>query len=631
MLPNNLKNNLTPTEGKTFRSGLQIQTSRAKDGNFGFPPPREGQIGKLLLYSLFHIPYTFFMQKKNPIIGIIGGRGVLGSIFRKEFENLGYKVIISGRKPSGKVLKNSDLVKQADIVIVSVFLADTPEVIREITPLLKPNQLLCDFTSIKSEAVKLMLESKAEVVGLHPMFGKVESVNGFNIFACVARSKTWWKWLKPTLEKMGLKVHEVTPEIHDKFAALHQSVPHLFSIAFARLLEKRGINPEKLFEVSSPSTKLELLIEGRLLNQSAEMYADIQLLNPETRKAASEFEEIFHELAAAVREGKREVIVGNINSAAKHFGDWKEFAFEETNRFFGDVVKMGKPIVKAFDKPLSQKISANKAIAILGPATQTEIAAADFLKKQKLSLSPLWKNTMSDVFTAVAKGEAQLGFIPLENYTIGPVRETVNNLFEARGKIRIVAEIVKPIAHALLGKKDLKPKEVSRIFAHSQVKAQCAHFLQKNFPGVEIVETPSTGESVLRVASEANSLAIGPVEAAGNGVKILKRNVEDDPNNRTRFVVIALEKNKKSFSKVKHKTVLTFYFRENIAGQLAKALTIFAENNISLSRIESIPAEKRLGEFFFFTECVVADTDKRFQKAVKQLSKIASVLNLGSY
>jgi prephenate dehydratase len=361
------------------------------------------------------------------------------------------------------------------------------------------------------------------------------------------------------------------------------------------------------------------------------MYADIQLLNPETRKAASEFGELFGELAAAVREENRTALVAQINSAAKHFGSWKQFAFEETNRFFGDVVKMGKPIVKAFEKPLPQKIAANQAIAILGPATQTEIAAADFLKKQKLTLSPLWKNSVSDVFASVKAGEAMLGFVPLENYTIGPVRETVTNLFEAHGKIRILAEVVKPIAHTLLGRKALKASEVKRIFAHSQVKAQCAHFLQKNFPRVEIVETPSTGESVIRASSEENSLAIGPAEAAGNGMKILQRNVEDDPNNQTRFVVIAPHNSKKTFSKEKRKTVLTFYFTRNIPGQLAQALAIFAKYSINLSRIESIPAKKNRGEFFFFTECEIADTTKNFQAALQDLQKIASVLNLGSY
>ncbi|MBI5148267.1 prephenate dehydrogenase/arogenate dehydrogenase family protein, partial [Candidatus Pacearchaeota archaeon] len=112
---------------------------------------------------------------KKLTVGIIGGRGLLGKIFKKFFRKYGFKVLISGRKTK---LTNIGLAKRADIIIVSVPIHSTISVIKEIAPYTRKEQLLMDFTSIKEEPIKEMLKSKASVIGLHPMFGKVESLVG---------------------------------------------------------------------------------------------------------------------------------------------------------------------------------------------------------------------------------------------------------------------------------------------------------------------------------------------------------------------------------------------------------------------------------------------------------------------
>lgn len=563
---------------------------------------------------------------KNPTIGIIGGRGTLGQIFKQAFETAGCEVLISGRKPDGKtVLSNKTLVQKADIVIITVFLKDTLAVIAEIAPLLNKKQLLCDFTSLKTEPVRAMLQSKAEVVGLHPMFGAVKSLEGKNIFACPVRSKRWWPWLKKTLQNFGLNVHTISPDRHDELAAIHQSTTHLISISLAELLKKRGIKAQDLFAISSPSTQLALLTAGRLLAQDHEMYADIQLQNPHTLATLNDFEDIFSELTARIATKDRPAFLKELQAAARHFGAWKDFAAEKTNEIFHDFSGAEKTVPSSMTKFVT---TFKEKIAIMGPATQTELAAEEFLRKNKLSLSPLWCRSNGAVFEKVAKNQATLGIIPLENYTVGPVRETVKHLFEANGKIHIVAELSRPIAHALLGQKKLPANKVERIFAHPQARAQCQKFLEKNFPRVEIVETASTGESIIRASTDPNALAIGPVEAAKSyNLKPITYNLEDDPNNRTRFVVIS----KKALKFKAEKTALAFFFPVNKAGQLAAALKIFAEHKINLSRLESIPTEKKRGEFFFFTECEAIDTNTAFKKTITELGKVAKVINLGSY
>ena len=106
--------------------------------------------------------------------GIIGGTGKMGRLFCPVFERAGYETIVSGRSTA---LTNEQLAESCDIVIVSVPIRDTVRVIGEIAPVLRDDQLLCDFTSLKVAPVAAMLRSKAQVIGLHPMFGPTVSSN----------------------------------------------------------------------------------------------------------------------------------------------------------------------------------------------------------------------------------------------------------------------------------------------------------------------------------------------------------------------------------------------------------------------------------------------------------------------
>ncbi|MFZ1127810.1 prephenate dehydrogenase/arogenate dehydrogenase family protein, partial [Methanoregula sp.] len=104
--------------------------------------------------------------------GIIGGTGKMGRLFAPVFERAGYDVLVSGRSTA---LTNEQLAGTCDLVVVSVPIRDTVRVIGEIAPFLREDQLLCDFTSLKTGPVAAMLRSKAAVIGLHPMFGPTVS------------------------------------------------------------------------------------------------------------------------------------------------------------------------------------------------------------------------------------------------------------------------------------------------------------------------------------------------------------------------------------------------------------------------------------------------------------------------
>jgi len=566
-------------------------------------------------------------MKKNPIIGIIGGRGALGSVLVREFEKLGDRVLVADRAGGAGTISTAKLLKDADVVIVSVPLLMTGKVLKQIVPKLRKNQLLVDVTSVKEMPVKIMLQSKAEVIGLHPMFGPVPSVAGLNCYACPARPGKLWPWLQAEMKKMQLHLIRTTPRKHDKLMATHQSLQHLLMLALGTFLDRRNIDIAQLHATTTPSMQLALLLTGRLLHADPDLYKGIEFLNPHSVSVVRDLRQVVDELAEIVETRDSNGFDRFIGHASAHFGDFASFAHAETNRMFGHAANALQPIVQF---PAGK--TAN-ALAILGPATQTELAASTIVQQLGMSVAPCYATTIADIFDLVATGKAKYGIIPLENYQIGPVRETVKSLFAASGAIQIMSEISRPIAHALLGQHKLPARKISRIFAHPQAHAQCRHFLEKDYPAAEIVETAHTGESVARAAADETALAIGPAEAAANyELIILKKNIEDDPKNQTRFIIIGKKNTiwKYAHSRA-HKTALGFHFKKDQSGSLARALTIFASHGVNLSRIESIPTERKLGDYFFFIEATGKSADLHFKKALAELGSIAHVALFGSY
>src|SRR5271157_2175238 len=164
--------------------------------------------------------------------GIIGGTGRMGRLFAKVFEKAGYEVLVSGRKTA---VTAADIAKQCDIVIVSVPIRETVRVIGEIAPLMRPGRLLCDFTSLKVKPVDAMLKSKADVIGLHPMFGPtVKSIKNQTIIVCPARAKeARVALLVDIFEAQGAVCTIATPEEHDRTVAVVQGLTHFVTLCVA--------------------------------------------------------------------------------------------------------------------------------------------------------------------------------------------------------------------------------------------------------------------------------------------------------------------------------------------------------------------------------------------------------------
>ncbi|MCX7981616.1 MAG: prephenate dehydrogenase/arogenate dehydrogenase family protein [Syntrophales bacterium] len=215
----------------------------------------------------------------RPIIGIIGGKGAMGSWFNHFFTQEGYEVLIYDLDTT---LKLEELAEKSSVVIVSVPIGITCEVIKQVGPYVGTESLLMDLTSLKTQPVQTMLAfSKAEVIGVHPLFGPdVPNIKGQNVVLCPARGEKWLPWLRRVFIHAGASVIETTPERHDMIMAIVQGMNHLNTILLGLTIKEAGLNIKELWPYSTPvfRTKLELL--QRLISQDPVLLGDIIGLNP---------------------------------------------------------------------------------------------------------------------------------------------------------------------------------------------------------------------------------------------------------------------------------------------------------------------------------------------------------------
>ena len=193
--------------------------------------------------------------------GIIGGTGKMGRLFAPVFERAGYEILVSGRSTA---LTNEELAETCDIVIVSVPIRDTVRVIGEIAPVMRDDQLLCDFTSLKVAPVAAMLRSKAQVIGLHPMFGPtVSSIAGQTIVVCPARTTdAALDYLQGIFTREGAVCTLATPEEHDRMMAVVQGLTHFVTICMADTIRRLGTDIRATEAYMSPVYQIELCARG---------------------------------------------------------------------------------------------------------------------------------------------------------------------------------------------------------------------------------------------------------------------------------------------------------------------------------------------------------------------------------
>jgi prephenate dehydrogenase len=254
-------------------------------------------------------------------LGIIGGTGKMGQFFVPVFERAGYKVTVTGRKTA---LTNAALASGCDIVVVSVPIRETVRVIDEIAPLLNSDQVLCDLTSLKVRPVEAMLKSKAEVIGLHPMFGPtVGSLKSQTIIACPARVKeTTRDLILAIFRNEGARCTIATPEQHDRMMAVVQGLTHYVTLCMADSIRRLGMNIDDTQAFTSPVYQIELSLMGRLLSQDPALYADILEENPYVPEVLAACQQSAAELSAIVNRQDPALFSEFFERNSRHLGSY---------------------------------------------------------------------------------------------------------------------------------------------------------------------------------------------------------------------------------------------------------------------------------------------------------------------
>lgn len=272
-------------------------------------------------------------------IAIIGGTGKFGKHLARNLEDKN-KILMTGRNlkraeeacegEKWKPLKQEEAAKKADVVIISVPISVTVDVIHEIGPHISDDTLLCDVTSVKKKPVDAMKEYSSEVLGMHPMYAPSNSIQGQKIVLCPENGKKWTE-MEEFWSRNGGDIHVTEPEAHDKAMSLVQGLMHFSELVVAETIRKSDMGGADMSEYSSPVYQLITDLTARMLNQKSGLYGSIQSENPENEKVR----ERFMESAEDLRE-----VIGDEEAFAEKFeelGD--EFDLDGAQRRTDEVIE----------------------------------------------------------------------------------------------------------------------------------------------------------------------------------------------------------------------------------------------------------------------------------------------------
>lgn len=270
-------------------------------------------------------------------------------------------------------------------------------------------------------------------------------------------------------------------------------------------------------------------------------------------------------------------------------------------------------------------------LGYLGPAGSFSWEAAQkYAEKLNETVQEVAFKDIDAIFAAVAAGEIEAGMVPLENSLEGSVNITLD-LLAHEYDLQVTGEVVLPVHHCLLVRPGTKIEEIKTIYSHPQALAQCRRTLKALFPEVCRRETGSTAEAVRLVASgEEGAAALGSRKAAElYGLTVLREGMQDEEKNWTRFMVIGREG--RPVRPEKSRTLLVLSFPDRPGG-LYEILKIFALRRINLTKIESRPARKGLGDYIFFLEMEGAPAISTVAEALQELKERTTWLKiLGTY
>lgn len=272
----------------------------------------------------------------------------------------------------------------------------------------------------------------------------------------------------------------------------------------------------------------------------------------------------------------------------------------------------------------TRSLEAPLRITYLGPmATFTHMAAVKYFGSSA-ELTPA--NGISMIFEEVEKGHTDYGVVPIENTTEGVVSHTLDMFTSST--LKVCAEIVLKVTHHLLSVES-GLKAIKEVYSHPHALAQCRGWLLTHLPQAKLREVESTARAAQIAACKRGAAAIASeIASSVYGLPILKKTIQDQSKNYTRFLVIGEHDSKPTGD---DKTSILFIAKDEV-GALYKILEPFYRQKVNLNKIESRPLKSKAWEYVFFVDIDGHYEDRRVAKTLELVKKKCALFQvLGSY
>lgn len=262
------------------------------------------------------------------------------------------------------------------------------------------------------------------------------------------------------------------------------------------------------------------------------------------------------------------------------------------------------------------------------PGAYAQQAVDRFFDSSTVEAMP--EKSFGKVFQDVLDGKADYGMIPIENSTTGSIYQNYDNLARF-ADIEIVGTVTLNIRHALLGIKGTKLSDIKNVYSHPQGLFQCQKYLEpKEWKQCDSISTSTAAKYVAQAGSKENAAIASAVNASLYGLEVIQEDIEDNPNNFTRFIVIAAKgrKAKAEISNIKPAKASIMFKIRNEPGALYKCLGLFAKEKLNMTRLESRPIDGETWTYWFYIEIDLSGQDGDLKKTIEALKDYTEDIRL---
>ncbi len=278
-----------------------------------------GETAEISVLGMYH--RQAFQPLPFKTIGIIGGRGRMGRFFDNFFTRNGYKVLVCDIDTD---LKPIDIAKSADVILLSLPMSSSIGVINEITPHIGSGKLVVENCSIKANTLATLIEktnNETEVLGIHTMFsGDVATIRDENVIITkTPRSGNLAQSFEDELYKSGARIAYATTDAHDKTTSYLQALIQFSLICLADVMSNSFKSKHDFDVFSTPNARRVFESMERVINQSDDLTADLQLLNDKAPELRNKFLEIAFELVSTLNQQDKKALLESISKSREFF------------------------------------------------------------------------------------------------------------------------------------------------------------------------------------------------------------------------------------------------------------------------------------------------------------------------